>query len=100
MQLMERPEGTRRLDDRGRITIERNLRKFIEGQRLVQVATPEGILLRPAVDTIRLGPDAASSVREAAMAAAMEEIDEELREIHGIDPDTGKRIPGWQPPEP
>lgn len=39
------------MDDRGRITIERPLRPHL-GQRIVQVLTPHGILLRPVKDTL------------------------------------------------
>lgn len=39
------------LDDRGRITIERALRPHL-GERVVQVLTPHGVLLRPVSDRL------------------------------------------------
>lgn len=39
------------LDDRGRITIQHELRKHLGG-RVVQILTPHGILLRPVPDTL------------------------------------------------
>lgn len=56
-----------RLDDRGRITIERPLRPYL-GRRVVQVLTPHGVLLRPVSDTLpdtgRM-PDALTASGEA-----------------------------------
>lgn len=85
MPLMAHPQSARTLDDRGRITIERQLRKFLKGDRIVQVATPHGVLLRPAQDPLDVPPGQPLSEVDTE-AVAMEEIDEELREIQGPRP--------------
>lgn len=62
--------GATNLDDRGRITIERSLRSYL-GDRVVQVLTPHGVLLRPVPDLLpdrgRL-PDALKASGEQAAA--------------------------------
>jgi bifunctional DNA-binding transcriptional regulator/antitoxin component of YhaV-PrlF toxin-antitoxin module len=62
--------GTTSLDDRGRITIDRELRARL-GKRVVQVLTPHGVLLRPVPDTLQQKgrrPRAASASGESAAA--------------------------------
>ena len=44
-------ENTTRLDDRGRLTIRRPYRKILR-DRVVQILTPHGVLLRPVPDTL------------------------------------------------
>ncbi len=42
---------TTRLDERGRVTIRRAYRKILR-DRVVQILTPHGVLLRPVPDTL------------------------------------------------
>ena len=56
-----------RLDDRGRLTIHRAYRKVLR-DRVVQILTPHGVLLRPVPDTL---PDRGK--RPEALTASGEE---------------------------
>lgn len=64
--------GTTNLDDRGRITIDRALRPHL-GQRVVQVLTPHGVLLRPVPDTLPSKGRLPSALRASGEKAAAEE---------------------------
>jgi hypothetical protein len=62
-------EATTHLDGRGRLTIRRAYRKILR-DRVVQILTPHGVLLRPVPDTLpdrrRLPPALRASGEEAA----------------------------------
>jgi hypothetical protein len=61
-----------RLDKRGRITIRRRYREIL-GDRVVQILTPHGVLLRPVPDTL---PDR-GDLPEALAASGEEEAESE-----------------------
>jgi len=56
------------LDDRGRVTVRREYRSHL-GDRVVQVLTPHGVLLRPLghLDTTKLPPALQASGEDAAL---------------------------------
>jgi len=62
-------EAATRLDRRGRLTIRRAYRRILR-DRVVQILTPHGVLLRPVPDTLldrgRLPPALAASGEEEA----------------------------------
>lgn len=64
--------GTTSLDDRGRITIDRGLRPHL-GERVVQVLTPHGVLLRPVPDVLPSKGRLPSALRATGDKAAAEE---------------------------
>jgi hypothetical protein len=64
-----------RLDARGRLTIRRRYRKILN-ERVVQILTPHGVLLRPVPDTL---PDKGRLPR-ALTATGEDEADEEARQ--------------------
>ncbi len=66
-------EATTRLDERGRLTIRRAYRKILRN-RVVQILTPHGVLLRPVPDSLpdrgRLPPALRASGEEDAEVEA------------------------------
>lgn len=66
---MRRPEAATHLDPRGRVTIRAEYRKIL-GDRVVQILTPHGVLLRPVRDVLakrtRLPPALRASGNEEA----------------------------------
>lgn len=66
---------TTHLDDRGRVTIKKSYRDRL-GERVVQILTPHGVLLRPVPDRLAGDdlPDAATATGEDA---ALEEAGDE-----------------------
>jgi hypothetical protein len=86
------------LDDRGRVTIEKDLRPFL-GKRFVQILMPDGIHLVPLTGRVEWGntpSDLATNAKRIFREEMDKEIDEELRTIHGLTPDL-KPIRGWKP---
>jgi hypothetical protein len=60
------------LDDRGRVTIQREYRVFV-GSHVIQVLTPHGVLLRPAkgvVDPSKLPPALRASGEDEGLSEA------------------------------
>lgn len=64
--------GATSLDDRGRITIDRALRPHL-GERVVQVLTPHGVLLRPVPDVLPDEGRVPSALRATGEKAAAAE---------------------------
>lgn len=62
------------LDDRGRITIQREFRRFLAG-RVVQILTPHGVLLRPVPDSLPADRRLPSAVQASGEDAARDEAD-------------------------
>jgi bifunctional DNA-binding transcriptional regulator/antitoxin component of YhaV-PrlF toxin-antitoxin module len=61
-----------RLDDRGRVTIHAKYRHVL-GDRVVQIRTPHGILLRPVPDTLPDGGKLPEALRASGEDAARHE---------------------------
>ena len=72
-------------DERGRITLDPDFRRRFPGG-FIQILTPDGIHLHAVTGRKELQGKwpAAKEVRRIATKAAMDEIDEELRAIHGV----------------
>lgn len=60
------------LDDRGRITIRREYRDRL-GERVVQILTPHGVLLRPVPDQIERDGDLPDALTASGEQAALDE---------------------------
>ena len=68
-------KATTRLDDRGRLTIRRAYRKVLR-DRVIQILTPDGVLLRPVPDRL---PDR-GKLPPALTEAGEEEAEREVGE--------------------
>lgn len=60
------------LDDRGRVTIRREFREKL-GDRVVQILTPHGVLLRPVPDELPAGTDRPDALGASGEEAARDE---------------------------
>lgn len=60
------------LDDRGRITIRREYRERL-GDRVVQILTPHGVLLRPVPDELEEGDELPEALSASGEQDALDE---------------------------